>query len=99
MKKNENCAGTCEACECSTKENPNEIIKFYASHYAQTEKAFCCLAVKGLALGSYSYSAWFPFKIASFEKLTEGFATEIIVSAPLWFLKAQKIDNSITRVK
>jgi len=99
MKENKNCAGTCETCECKGSKNYNEIVEFYASHHAQTEKSFCCLVVKGKEAGSYSRAEWFPFINSSFEYRKECYATEIIVSAPLWLLEKLKITNLIKRVK
>lgn len=78
--------------------NYNEIVEFYASHYAQTEKSFCCLVEKGKEAGSYSRAEWFPLSKSSFEYRKEAYATEIIVSAPLWLLEKLKITNLITRV-
>lgn len=100
MEKSKNCAGTCEACVCApTTKNKNEIVEFYASHYAQTETSFCCLVKKGVAVGSYSVKKWFPLNRSSFEKVPEGYATEIVVSAPLWLLEKLNITNLITIVK
>ena len=95
------CAGTCEACVCtpvSIAKKNNEIIKFYASHYADSEKtqSFCCLVEKGIEEGSWSRREWFGLKSASFEKTNQG--TKIIVSAPLWFLERKGILNLITKI-
>jgi hypothetical protein len=76
----------------------NQLIGFYASHHAQTENSFCCLVEKGKEAGSYSRAEWFPFVNSDFKKNPEGYATEIIVSAPLWLLERKGIINLITRV-
>lgn len=86
--------------EIVTAKGKNEMIEFYASHYAdsvQTE-SFCCLYQKGTEAGSYSASTWFSLKTSSFRKNPNGFATEIIVSAPLWLLERKKIINLITKI-
>ena len=93
------CSGTCEACVCQPK-GKGEIIKFYASHYADSAKteSFCCLVEKGVAFGSYSRREWFGLKTSSFTKKQDGTPTEIIVSAPLWLLERKGITNLITKV-
>ena len=99
VKDAKHCQGNCEACECSTPTNQNEIINFYASLYAESNKtvSFCCLVEKGIEEGSWSRREWFGLKLASFVKEDKG--NKIIVSAPLWLLERKKITNLITEVK
>jgi hypothetical protein len=90
------CAGNCEACIC--KKPKNQIIKFYASHYADSVKteSFCCLVKKGVEEGSWSRREWFGLKTASFTRTGQG--NKIIISAPLWLLERKGILNLITKI-
>lgn len=100
MNSEKKCAGTCEACVCQpATKGKNEIIEFYASHYADSEKtqSFCCLIEKGVEEGSWSRREWFGLKTASFVRTCQG--TKIIVSAPLWLLERKKIIDLITKTK
>ncbi len=85
--------------EIVTAKDKNEMIKFLASHHADSAgtQSFCCLIEKGQAFGSWSRKEWFGLKFASFEKT--GQMTEVIVSAPLWLLERKGILNLITQIK
>lgn len=78
-------------------ENFREKVTFEASFYAESEKSFAVLVVKGDSNGdTWNTLEWFPKSLCS---MSNRVVNKVTVTAPRWILKEKKIVDKITQVK